>query len=253
MLGGDGAAVAAVFRQGGGNPFYLQQLWRSGGDAAPSTGNGAAPGSGVPPAVAASLAEELASLAPRSRAFLEAAAVAGEPFEPDFAAAIGKLDAAAGLAALDDLLGLDLVRPTEVPRRFIFRHPLVRRAVYESAPGGTRMAAHARAAAALAARGAGPAERARHVEQSAGRGDDDAIACCSRPAPRPLRARRPRPRAGTPRRCGCCRTATSSGASPCASRSRPRSARSASSAPAGRRCSRRSACSRATTSRAVSS
>ena len=30
-------------------------------------------------------------------------------------------------SALDDLLDLDLVRPTEVPRRFIFRHPLVRR------------------------------------------------------------------------------------------------------------------------------
>ena len=176
LLGGDGAAVAAVYRQGGGNPFYLEQLWRSGGYAAPSAGNGAAPGGGVPPAVAASLAEELASLAPPSRAFLEAAAVAGEPFEPDLAAAIGQLDADAGLAALDDLLGLDLVRPTKVPRRFIFRHPLVRRAVYESAPGGTRMAAHARAAAALAARGAGPAERAHHVEQSAGRGDEDAIA-----------------------------------------------------------------------------
>ena len=67
------------------------------------------------------------------------------------------------------------MRPTQVPRRFVFRHPLVRRAVYESTRGGWRLAAHARAAAALAARGAAPAERAHHVEQSAGQGDEEAI------------------------------------------------------------------------------
>ena len=63
-----------------------------------------------------------------------------------------------------------------VPRRFVFRHPLVRRAVYEAAPAGWRLAAHARAAAGLAARGAAPAEQAHHVEQYAARGDEAAIA-----------------------------------------------------------------------------
>ena len=76
---------------------------------------------------------------------------------------------------LDALLALDLVRPTPVPRRFVFRHPLVRRAVYEAAPGGWRLAAHGRAAAALAARGAAAAERAHHLEQCAGQGDEEAI------------------------------------------------------------------------------
>src|SRR6185295_10073631 len=61
------------------------------------------------------------------------------------------------------------------PRRFVFRHPLLRRAVYEAAPAGWRLAAHERAAAALAARGAAPAERAHHVEQYAARGDEEAI------------------------------------------------------------------------------
>ena len=81
----------------------------------------------VPQAVAAAIASELESLSAQSRAFLDAAAVAGEPFEPDLAAAIAELSDDQGLAALDDLLALDLVRPTEVPRRFGFRHPLVRR------------------------------------------------------------------------------------------------------------------------------
>ena len=68
-----------------------------------------------------------------------------------------------------------MVSPTEVPRRFIFRHPLVRRSVYESVGGGSRLAAHSRAAAALASRGAAATERAHHVEQAASPGDPEAV------------------------------------------------------------------------------
>ena len=111
----------------------------------------------------------------RERVFLDAAAVVGEPFEPQLAASVAQLSLEEGLAALDELLACDLVRSTAAPARFRFRHPLVRRGVYEATRGGWRLAAHARAAAALAERGAGPAERAHHVEQSASRGDDEAI------------------------------------------------------------------------------
>ena len=159
----DAQSAAAIYRQGGGNPFYLEQLGRSGGSELPS-------------GLADSIAEELESLPEASRSLLSGAAVAGEPFEPDLAAAVSGLEQAAGLDALDDLLARDLVRPTNVPRRFIFRHPLVRQTVYESAGGGWKLAAHGRAAEALAARGAGASERAHHVEQSAGQGDEEAIA-----------------------------------------------------------------------------
>jgi len=170
-------AVAAIYRHGGGNPFYLEQLARAGEGAWRDTAPGGnAAGNGVPAAVAASLAEELASLSGNQRAMLDAAAVAGEPFEPGLAAAIAELSAPEGLAALDGLLALELVRPTPAPRRFIFRHPLVRRAVLESAPGGWKLAAHARAAAALVARGAAAAECAHHVEHSASPGEEKAIA-----------------------------------------------------------------------------
>jgi DNA-binding CsgD family transcriptional regulator/tetratricopeptide (TPR) repeat protein len=185
----DPGSLADVYRRGGGNPFYLEQLARASGDgSAAVAANGGA--TEVPAAVAASLAEELASLSPPARVLLEAAAVAGEPFEPDLAAAIAELEPAAGLDALDDLLAGELIRPTQVPRRFVFRHPLLRRAVYESTRGGWRLAAHARAAAALAERGAAAEERAHHVEQSAGQGDEGAIALLV-DAGRATRARAP--------------------------------------------------------------
>ena len=116
--------------------------------------------------------------------------------------------------------------PPRCPRRFVFRHPLVRQAVYESTRGGWRLAAHARAAEALAARGAAAAERAHHVEQSASQGDEAAIELllAAGERDRGRRARAPR-RAGSRRRCGCCPPPTAHARPTCASRS-PRALRS---------------------------
>jgi DNA-binding NarL/FixJ family response regulator/tetratricopeptide (TPR) repeat protein len=174
-----------VFRVSGGNPFYLSQLARLAVQQAVASGEGRQVDTltvGVPQSVMSMLAEEVLSLPHDSRRVLEAAAVAGEPFEPDVAAEIGEVTEDEVVDALDDLLARDLVRGTDVPRQFRFRHPLVRRAVYAHAGGGWRLAAHGRAAAALAARGASAAAQAHHVEHSARRGDERAIALLSRAA-----------------------------------------------------------------------
>ncbi|MGE5272914.1 MAG: helix-turn-helix transcriptional regulator [Verrucomicrobiota bacterium] len=173
----DAPAAAVLYRESGGNPFYLEQLARSleraGGTAPPED---SLTGLGVPPAVAASLSEELASLSDRGRLVLEGAAVAGDPFEPDLAAAAAAVAEAVAMDAVDEVLQVDLIRTTDVPRRFRFRHPLVRRAVYEATAGGWRLGAHERCAEALAARGATAAARAHHVERSAREGDVAAVA-----------------------------------------------------------------------------
>jgi ATP/maltotriose-dependent transcriptional regulator MalT len=175
--GVDGAAATALYEQSGGNPFYLEQLARSLAAERTAGVPVLSPADlDVPPAVAAALAEELALLSGGGRLVLQGAAVAGDPFEPELAAAAAAVPEALALEALDELLKLDLVRETEVPRRFRFRHPLVRRAVYESAPAGWRLGAHERSAEALASRGAPADECAHHVVRSARRGDPAAVA-----------------------------------------------------------------------------
>jgi DNA-binding NarL/FixJ family response regulator len=167
-----GEAAAAIYTRTGGNPFYLEQLARV--RALPRLAAGAVDDS-VPPAVAAALGAELAALAPDARRVLDAAAVAGDPFEPELAAAVAELPEPAVLHSLDELLRCALVRPAATVRRFAFRHPVVRHAVYMATPPAWRLGAHARAAQALERRGAGPVQRAHHVEHAARPGDEDAI------------------------------------------------------------------------------
>ncbi|MGH3083645.1 MAG: ATP-binding protein, partial [Gaiellaceae bacterium] len=174
----DASVAAVIYGECGGNPFYLEQLARS---LERAGGSRAAPkvpltGIEIPPAVAASLNEELALLSSGGRVVLDGAAVAGDPFEPELAAAAAGASEALAVDAVDELLQLDLIRATDVPRRFRFRHPLVRRAVYEASAAGWRLGAHERCAEVLAARGVAAAGRAHHVERSARQGDVSAIA-----------------------------------------------------------------------------
>lgn len=167
----------ALYQESGGNPFYLEQLTAAARRGAPIGQRGGDKGElGAPATVLAAIEGELRALPAPTRTLLQGAAVLGEPFEPELAADTAGVETRTALEALDVLLASDLIRPADVPRRFRFRHPIVRRAVYQAAGGGWRLAAHGRAAAALAARGAPAHARAPHVERSALVGDEDAIA-----------------------------------------------------------------------------
>ena len=78
-------------------------------------------------------------------------------------------------AAVDELASSKLIRAGDTPRRFAFRHPLVRTAIYEGAPPGTAMAVHRKVARLLMGRGASAPEIAHHVERSAEPGDMAAV------------------------------------------------------------------------------
>ena len=170
-----GAEAQRIYADSGGNPFYLEQLARSTGTAGGGEGLSLTD-THVPPMVVAALSDELAELDTQVRRVLDGASVSGDPFEIDLAAVAADLPEPVVLGALDELARLDFVRPTDLPRRFRFRHPIVRRALYETTPDGWRIGAHSRVADALAARGEPATARAHHVERSGRHGDADAIA-----------------------------------------------------------------------------
>ena len=173
LLGPDVSApvLDRVYRESGGNPFYLLQLACADGLPGPAAGAPA-----VPAMVRATLAGELSSLSAGALDLLHGSAVAGDPFERSLAAGAADVAAHDALDLIDELLGSQLVYPTAVAGRFAFRHPIVRATVYELASSAWRARAHARIATLLAEANAPAAARAPHVERSAEHGDGDAIA-----------------------------------------------------------------------------
>ncbi|MDA0142356.1 ATP-binding protein, partial [Solirubrobacter deserti] len=159
---------ARLAAEAAGNPLFLRELARHAGQAA------------LPATLSAAVALELETLAPEARTLPAGAAVVRDPSEAELAAAAAGVDSAAArvdsAAALDALAAAELVTATGGRRTFAFRHPLVRRAIYEQTPPGWRMQAHQRVADALARRGAGPAARAYHVTRFAQAGDRAAVA-----------------------------------------------------------------------------
>jgi ATP/maltotriose-dependent transcriptional regulator MalT len=172
------ARTPALYAESGGNPFYLEQLARFSQTHAdgllPGGAGGADLDAGVPTIVRATIDEELARLSPPARHLAHGAAVAGDPFDLDLAREVAEVDEPGGAAALDELVRAGIVRPTRVPGRLQFRHPLTRRAVYETTGRGWRLRAHRRAAQGLARRGAPVGAQAQHVARSAPSAGDEA-------------------------------------------------------------------------------
>jgi DNA-binding NarL/FixJ family response regulator len=172
VAGVEGVDVEELHHQSGGNPFYALQLARAG------TGHSNAAsisGFEVPPAVARAIAVELGLLSAGARSLAEAAAVVGDPFELDLAAVTADRPEGEVWELIDELMSKDLVRTTDVPRRFQFRHPLVRRSVYDSCAPSVRVLCHRRVVDGLKKRGAPSTTLAVHVEQAGRHGDSEAI------------------------------------------------------------------------------
>ncbi|MFF9020284.1 AAA family ATPase [Streptomyces eurythermus] len=137
-----------LYRRSGGNPGYLRML---------RTERSAEARAGI--------LDELVPLAPPVRRTVQAAAIIGCEFDAELLTRLLEEPETAVLAALGELVHRDIVRPVAAGHHFVFRHPVVHRAIYDAGDLAWRVEMHARAEEALRDRGASAIERAPHVEQ----------------------------------------------------------------------------------------
>ena len=178
------AASIDLYDESGGNPFYLEQLARSLDRVPEDTSADSRAFVGRSRRTAgrrrSALAEELALLSDDARLVLEGAAVAGDPFEPELAAAAASAPEAVSARGTGRT-------PTARPHSPDRRAPPVSLPAPARPTGGLRvdaagwrLGAHERCAGALAALGAPAADRAHHVQRSARQGDSAAVADSAR-------------------------------------------------------------------------
>ncbi|MET9030855.1 AAA family ATPase [Nocardia sp. NPDC004168] len=174
----DSPELQTLYFESGGNPFYLEQLARTSHTVTHQLTHditGTDTHTGIPSILRNTITHELATITTDALITLQAGAVAGDPFGVDLVTAITDFDVDRVRKSLDELLTADLVRPTTTPSQFRFRHPILRRAVYDQTLPGRRYSAHKNAAQALAQRGAPIGTQAHHIELSASPGDEQAI------------------------------------------------------------------------------
>jgi class 3 adenylate cyclase len=141
------AVVPLVVAKAEGNPLFaeeiinylVEQVDLQDSDTAPQS-VGITPPT-VPASVQALLAARVDCLAPADKSLLQAASVIGRQFSIELLAAVTNLGAhlAGRMAALEQL---DLVHHDESSREFVFKHALVRDALYTSLLGAQRAELH---------------------------------------------------------------------------------------------------------------
>jgi DNA-binding CsgD family transcriptional regulator len=149
-----------------GNPRYLEVLVRSCAGASECHGHSLRdclddfPVTSIVPLFA-----EIRAVSELGHRVASAASVIGSEFDVGTLGAIAELAQRAVLDGIDELLAKDIIRNSNDPGTFRFRHPLVADIVYLSIPGGQRLAMHGRAAEALRAAGGPVTAYARHLER----------------------------------------------------------------------------------------
>ncbi|MFD9796369.1 ATP-binding protein [Streptomyces sp. NPDC059070] len=162
--------VRAVLRRTGGEAFFVTELLRACGgrdgpkDAPPGDGSG--PG-GSPAAVRAAVLARTGELSPRAARTLEVAAALGTRFRLDVVAEAADVPLEEVRALLGEAAGAGLLADVGADHA-VFRHDLLREAVYGGLAPPERAAAHRAIGAVLAAharrgRDTGPAAVAHHL------------------------------------------------------------------------------------------
>ncbi|WP_416874290.1 helix-turn-helix transcriptional regulator [Kitasatospora sp. SC0581] len=157
----------------GGNPFLAVEMLAGlrAADAAQDV---------VPSRLVVGVRGRLRSLQPETLCFLQMGAVLGRRFGFDDAAVLCDRPAAALLPALEEAVRAELL--DDDGDHLVFRHDLLRQAVYADIPPSVRKALHREAAHRLVAAGRQPADAVPHILRGAVPGDEEAVALLRRAA-----------------------------------------------------------------------
>ncbi|MFE4868131.1 ATP-binding protein [Streptomyces sp. NPDC056682] len=179
QLAGDtlGTAVDARLRDlldgAGGNPFLAVEML---------TGLRTADASGerVPPGLVVGARARLGSLRPGTLRFLQMGSVLGRRFAFHDVAALCGQPPATLIGALDEVVRAGLLE--DDGDHLVFRHDLLRQAVYVDIPPSARKALHREAANHLVSAGHQPIDAVSHILRGAVPGDEEAVALLRRAA-----------------------------------------------------------------------
>ncbi|MFF8971853.1 AAA family ATPase [Streptomyces sp. NPDC014995] len=172
-----GAAVDERVREllegAGGNPFLAVEML-----AGLRTAGGS--GESVPPGLVVGVRGRLRSLRTDTLRFLQMGAVFGRRFGFHDAAALCGQPSATLIEALDEAVRAGLL--DDDGDHLVFRHDLLRQAVYVDIPPSARKALHREAANHLVAAGHQPIDAVSHILRGALPGDEEAVALLRRAA-----------------------------------------------------------------------
>lgn len=150
--------TGALYRQTGGNPFFVTEILSSGIQ-------------GIPPTVRDAVLARAARLSPSGQGVLEAAAVIGPRIEPWLLAEVVGAEA----QAVDDCVAMGILRDHDDAQgaALAFRHELARQAILEAIPPGRKQVLHRLVLDALRARRS--EELARLAYHAEAAGDREAV------------------------------------------------------------------------------
>jgi DNA-binding CsgD family transcriptional regulator/tetratricopeptide (TPR) repeat protein len=167
-----GDAVRRLMAQAAGNPLYVRELSdalvRDQAVLARLTTTASSPGERLPGSLAVVLTERLSSVSPATAEWLRAAALLGGRFAVADLAVVLRQPVSGLAAGLQEAVVAGILAGSGA--ELVFRHPLIRQALYETMPLGLRAAMHAEAARELAAAGADALSVAQQLSAARQRG-----------------------------------------------------------------------------------
>lgn len=142
----------------GGNPLLVHELVTDMGDSTADSGDAEAPGRELPQSLRRRVLLRVRRLGIAELEVARACAVLGDEATLALVSELAGVEGAVAMQAAERLSAAHVLTKTDPAA---FAHPIVRSAIYEGMPPGTRPRAHAQAARLLDARG-GSAERIAH-------------------------------------------------------------------------------------------